>query len=477
MPVLGMTKLKRPICKRRNVYTTNIDDTYVDHPTACIDHVPNSPYGGIDLPPDEFYQVHTHSSRHPPSPRPGNPSRLRPQSQNSGPTKPIRSYDGPIFLSPQIYKLLSQDAMKALKAYNTEAINRFHQRKVHNTEIVETPQDDPPGPPVPENDLPDLPESDPDIPDDPILDFVNSHCHSSEDLDQAVQAYQAYQVPCPQDSTMTPERSINHHFTYHVAQASQAKHGSLVDRGANGGLAGSDVRILSRSSRKCTVIGIDSHELQGLDVVQCTALVATNHGIINLIMNEYACYGKGHTIHSSGQIEWFKNSVDDRSVQVGGKQRICTIDGYAMPLTCRGGLMYLSILGKPTDKDLERYPAVHLTGPHEWDPSVLDYTHPSGDGEPRWSNDPDERFAFDHHFDVFGDCTQRAIQTLSILDDSSSTLTLCSTLMTNKHVFRTYQHVVNNDTPDYEKFRLCFGWVNVDTVQKTMDQSTQWGVS
>ena len=25
--------------------------------------------------------------------------------------------------------------------------------------------------------------------------------------------------------------------------------------------------------------------------------------------------------------------------------------------------MYLSILGKPTDKDLERYPAVHLTGP------------------------------------------------------------------------------------------------------------------
>ena len=43
--------------------------------------------------------------------------------------------------------------MKALKAYNTEAVNRFHQRKVHNTEIVETPKDDdPPEPPVPEND-------------------------------------------------------------------------------------------------------------------------------------------------------------------------------------------------------------------------------------------------------------------------------------------------------------------------------------
>ena len=86
--------------------------------------------------------------------------------------------------------------MKALKAYNTEAINRFHQRKVHNTEVEETPQDDPS----------DLPESDLDIPNDPILDFVNSQCHNSEDLDQALQAYQAYQVPCAQDSTTIPER-------------------------------------------------------------------------------------------------------------------------------------------------------------------------------------------------------------------------------------------------------------------------------
>ena len=49
---------------------------------------------------------------------------------------------------------------------------------------------------------------------------------------------------------------------------------------------------------------------------------------------------------------------------------------------------------------------LHLTGPHEWDPSVLDYTHPSGDGEPPWSNDPDERYAFDPSFDEFGDYTQ-----------------------------------------------------------------------
>ena len=164
-------------------------------------------------------------------------------------------------------------------------------------------------------------------------------------------------------------------------------------------------------------------------MVQCAALVEA--GIVNLIMNEYACYGKDHTIHSCSQIEWFKNSVDGRSVQVSGKHRICSIDGYAMPLVYRRGLMYLSLVGKPTDADSERSLAVHLTGPHEWDPSIFNYTHPSGDGEPPWSSDPDEKFAFDPNFDEFGDYAQRAIQTFSNLDDSSIPLTPCSTIRAN----------------------------------------------
>ena len=260
---------------------------------------------------------------------------------------------------------------------------------------MEEPQVDPPEPSEPDSGLPDLPETNLGIPEYPILDFVSRHCHNSEDLDLALQAYQAYQVPTSQDSTPSPETTINHHYTHHIAQASQATHGSLVHSGANGGLAGSDVRIPSRSSRRCTLTGIDSHELQGLDVVQCAALVETNHGIVNLIMNEYACYGRGHTIHSSGQIEWFKNSVDDRSVQVGGQQRICIIDGYSMPLTCRSGLMYLHLLGNPSYKEVPSC-ASHRT--HEWDPSVLDYSYASDDGEPKWSTDPNERFAFDPNF-------------------------------------------------------------------------------
>ena len=82
--------------------------------------------------------------------------------------------------------------MKALKVYKAATLNRFHKRKVHNTSVVEEPQDDPPEPSVADSDLSDLPESDLDIPRDPILNFVNSQYHSSEDLDQALQACQAY---------------------------------------------------------------------------------------------------------------------------------------------------------------------------------------------------------------------------------------------------------------------------------------------
>ena len=234
-------------------------------------------------------------------------------------------------------------------------------------------------------------------------------------MDHALQAYNVMASPTPYD---TPQRSINSvhiHLLYHVAKAKQVQHGSLVDRGANGALAGSDVRILSKSSRKCTVTGIDQHQINGLDIAQCAAFDYTNHGYVNLIMNEYAYYGKGHTIHSAGQIEWHKNLVYDKSVKVGGKQCITTLDGYAFPLKCTGGLMYLNIMGKPTDEELVKYPSVHLTCMHEWDPSVLDYSHPEGNEEPAWACEPQHIDLIDPNFDTHGPYTRRAINTLSSL--------------------------------------------------------------
>ena len=250
----------------------------------------------------------------------------------------------------------------------------------------------------------------------------------------------------------------------------------LVDRGANGGLASSDVRILSKSSRKCTITGIDQHQINGQDIVQCAALVKTNHGFVNLIMNEYAYYGKGHTIHSSGQIEWNKNQVDDRSVKVGGSQCIATLDGYSLPLKCTGWLMYLSIMGKPTDEELLKYPSVHLTSIHEWVPSVLDYSHAEGEGEPLWACHPQHLDLLDSNFDAHCLYTKRAINTLSSLAGVQQPSPMA--ISSSQSSIPACKHKLKPEISDYDTYiDHIFLCVNADAIRDTFKHTTQWGAS
>ena len=42
-------------------------------------------------------------------------------------------------------------------------------------------------------------------------------------------------------------------------------------------------------------------------------------------------------------------------------------------------------------------------------------------------------------------------------------------------MIKAYEHVLSSQNPDDEGLRPYFGWVNADIVQKTIEQSTQWG--
>ena len=90
--------------------------------------------------------------------------------------------------------------------------------------------------------------------------------------------------------------TLQNDHSYHFSKHSASSYGSLVDRGVNGSLIGVDVHILERTGKKVSVTGIDDHELPGLDIVTCVALIHTNHGKVNMIMHEYAYYGRGNTI-------------------------------------------------------------------------------------------------------------------------------------------------------------------------------------
>jgi hypothetical protein len=100
-------------------------------------------------------------------------------------------------------------------------------------------------------------------------------------------------------------RSANAHVTYTFARSNTSPHLQLVDRGANGGLAGADMKVLNKTGRKVNISGIDNHELTGLDIVACASMYETNQGRIIGIFHEYAFYGQGRSIHSPAQMEWF----------------------------------------------------------------------------------------------------------------------------------------------------------------------------
>ena len=125
-------------------------------------------------------------------------------------------------------------------------------------------------------------------------------------------------------------------------------------------------------------------------------------------MHEYAYYGRSNTIHYPGQNEWFQNTCDDKSFHVGGKQVINFLDGYSTPLQCRTGLMYMSLLGQPTDADLNTYPHMLLMIPMNgillfWTtPPPPPPPPPTTSGDPTWAPDPTLRSAHYPRMDDFG---------------------------------------------------------------------------
>ena len=247
----------------------------------------------------------------------------------------------------------------------------------------------------------------------------------------------------------------------------------MVDHGANGGLAGLDMRVLHKTQCKINIQGIDNHEVTGLDVVTAVTLLNTSQGKVIGIFNEYAYLGKGSSIHSSGQLEWFKTTVDEKSVKVGGTQLIASLDGYSVPLLIKDGLAYATSLGKPTDQDMDTYPHVSFTSPDEWDPSVLDHDPPHLDGlDP--SQVPDQPFG-DPMFDAYGDFNERIIANLNILLDAPPEV--CGSYTEITSVFTANLHQSSPQEPDWNALCPFFAWTSPSSIKDTFNVTTRHGTA
>ena len=112
--------------KRGNVYAASGTQDFNTFEDSHDTHF----FQDIDTPQDDFYQVHqTKHSRKPPTPLSGfqkDPSR---KPTPPAPKKPSKKYDGPVYVPTEVYKLLSPEAVVALKKYNSEAINKMAKKR------------------------------------------------------------------------------------------------------------------------------------------------------------------------------------------------------------------------------------------------------------------------------------------------------------------------------------------------------------
>ena len=299
-------------------------------------------------------------------------------------------------------------------------------------------------------------------PSDPLLAMVHQSINTSDD--------DASDISHVLSVKRSPQIQVCQHYLFQHANHTNQQ---LVDRGANGGLAGSDMCVIHRTYRNINIQGIDNHEVTGLDVVTAATLLNTSQGKVIGIFNKYAYLGKGSSIHSSGQLEWFKTNVDEKSVKVGGTQLITTLDGYSVPLLIKDGLAYATSLGRPTDQDMDTYPHVFFTSPDEWDPSVLDHDPPHLDGlDP--SQVPDQPFG-DPMFDACGDFNKHIIANLNTLLDAPPGD--CGSYTEISSVFTANLHKSSPQEPDWNALRPFFAWTSPSSIKDTFNVTTRHGTA
>jgi Reverse transcriptase (RNA-dependent DNA polymerase) len=227
--------------------------------------------------------------------------------------------------------------------------------------------------------------------------------------------------------------------------------GALIDGGANGGMSGSDVRVLSETINTANVSGIADKSVTDLPICTVAARIDTHKGPIIGIFHQYAHYGKGKTVHSVNQMKHFGISIDDtpRQLNATGKQSIITPDGYIIPISIRNGLPYIDMT-PPTDNEMEAYPHVMFTSDMPWDPHVLDNELQASDITVADDDDIMPTYHSDHLND-YGDLIQYHNNHLNI-----------------------YKQSVAPKQHDFHRLQPNFAFIPVDRIKHTINNTTQF---
>ena len=162
---------------------------------------------------------------------------------------------------------------------------------------------------------------------------------------------------------------------YYIHNGSLGKlyiYAALIDRGANGGIAGRDMRQLDFALQTIDLSGLDDHQVNKLRIAHSVALIKSTEGKCIGHWFQMAHMPNGKSILSTLQMEAYGCVVNDKPALISKEHPfIKSPCGKVFPLSTRQGLMYLDIK-PPTDDDMEKYPHVYFTADEDWDPTRFD---------------------------------------------------------------------------------------------------------
>ena len=398
-------------------------------------------------------------------PRAGNPSRQANQTNQHGSSPAFQRVQKlPDFIPTAKWNSMSKSEQLAIQK------KRKAQRRANKTGTLPTPSV-PPVPntvPVPAPSVPVPPAAPPSSSSTvstmaPSVSGATTQINSTQTTSQAnAQRLLALTDSQPQ-SIVLNGRTYTANVTYrvHRSVATNTHSLSLIDRGANGGLSGGDVWVLSQSTSDFVdVKGIADAEVKNLPLSSVAGVLQSDKGPIVGVFNQYAHYGEGISIHSPVQFEHFGLQVDDKcSALSPTSQTITTPEGYVIPLRIHHGLVYMDMY-PPSYDELARLPHVMMTRDAPWDPSCMDNDGPCDELPP----------ASLHVTRRDGQPFQPSDYTPMSHDDN---LRCCLRLL-NEHITVYKPKSILPYKPDYKLLRPPFGWASVDRIHDTIHNTTQW---
>ena len=94
-----------------------------------------------------------------------------------------------------------------------------------------------------------------------------------------------------------------HEINYKVRAHDSSSDVYLIDRGANCGIMGSDMRVIQKLHQNVDVQGIDNHKMNNIPIFTVGGGTITQGGEVIIVLNQYLNADKGTSVHYYPQMK------------------------------------------------------------------------------------------------------------------------------------------------------------------------------